>query len=91
MDVSEIHERLESAGYAVASVRKRHGVVEVVAPDETPERRAAAQALAERDRTRPPRMGLREAELTLLLDPTHVAARALVTREVARLRAERLG
>jgi hypothetical protein len=92
MDVAEIHDRLAAAGYAVEGVRRlRSGAVEVLAPEETPERRAAAQALAEQDRTRPPRMGLREAELTLLLDPAHVAARALVTREVARLRAERLG
>lgn len=92
MDVAEIHDRLAEAGYAVECIRKlRGGAVDVVAPSETPERQAAAQALAEQDLARPPRMDLREATLTLLLEPEHLAARRIVAAARDRIRAARLG
>ena len=91
--IGAIHEELVRQGYAVETVRElRDGTISVhLTGRESPARAKEAQELAVVERAKPARMSLREAELTLLLDPTHVAARALVTREVARLRAERLG
>ena len=90
MRADVIHEHLTAAGYQIESVRIRRGVIEVAAPAESAERKAAAEALVAQVKTLPARMTLREAELTLLLNPLDDEARGLVSAEARRLKAERL-